>query len=308
MPDRRRFLQSAGLAATSMLVAPVMVRAAASAPASSGDAVRARIAAAADFAALEAAAQGRLGVAVLDAAGGRYLGGHRPDERFPMCSTFKAVLSAAVLAQADRGALELDLRLPVRRSDIVSHSPVTRRHVGKDLTVRDLCRATMTTSDNAAANLLLGRIGGTAGLTAFLRGIGDEVTRSDRMEPEMNRFAPDDPRDTTSPRAMAASLARCVAGDVLAPASRLQLADWLIDNRTGDDCLRAGIGDGWRVGDKTGSNGTDTRNDIAIVWPLAQGRPWTVAAYLQGARVDSPARDAVLARAGALAAELVAAG
>src|SRR5690606_3783506 len=98
------------------------------------------------------------------------------------------------------------------------------------------------------------------------------------------------------------------SSDLLAPASRLQLADWLIDNPAGDDCLRAGIGDGWRVGDKTGSNGTDTRNDIAIVWPLAQGRPWTVAAYLQGARVDSPARDAVLARAGELAAELVAAG
>ncbi|ADV26436.1 Beta-lactamase [Pseudoxanthomonas suwonensis 11-1] len=304
MPDRRRFLQSAGLAAASMLVVPAITRAAV--PAAGGDAVRARIAAAADFATLEAAAQGRLGVAVLDAGSGRHLGGHRPEERFPMCSTFKAMLSAAVLAQADRGALSLDERLPVGEADIVSHSPVTRRHVGKDVTVRDLCRATMTTSDNGAANLLLGRIGGTAGLTAFLRGIGDRVTRSDRMEPEMNAFAPGDPRDTTSPRAMAGSLARCVLGDVLSPASRMQLADWLVDNGTGDDCLRAGIGPGWRVGDKTGGDGAGTRNDIAVAWPLGQGSPWVVTAYLQGAKVDSPSRDAVLARAGALAAQLVA--
>ncbi|WP_125075938.1 class A beta-lactamase [Pseudoxanthomonas sp. SGT-18] len=307
MPDRRSFLQSAGLAAASMLAMPALARAAVPASAAAGDRTRARIAAAPDFAALEAASQGRLGVAVLEAGNGRYLAGHRADERFPMCSTFKALLAAAVLARADRGALDLDERLPVRAADLVPHAPVTRRHVGKDLGVRDLCRAIVTISDNTAANLLFARIGGPAALTAFLRGLGDTVTRSDRLEPEMNGFVPGDPRDTTSPRAMATSLGRCVAGAVLAPASRLQLADWLIDNTTGDDCLRAGIGPEWRVGDRTGSNGTDIRNDVAVLWPLAGGSPWVVAAYLEGSRVDSAARDAVLARAGQLAVASIAA-
>src|SRR5690606_9002590 len=235
MPDRRSFLQSAGLAAASMLAMPALARAAVPASAAAGDRTRARIAAAPDFAALEAASQGRLGVAVLEAGNGRYLAGHRADERFPMCSTFKALLAAAVLARADRGALDLDERLPVRAADLVPHAPVTRRHVGKDLGVRDLCRAIVTISDNTAANLLFARIGGPAALTACLRGRGGTVTRSDRLEPEMNGFVPGDPGDTTSPRAMATSLGRCVAGAVLAPASRLQLADWLIDNTTGDD-------------------------------------------------------------------------
>ena len=295
MLARRQFLQftAAALAAT---VAP---QALAKAPLPEGPKSQA-----ASFEALEKASGGRLGVTLLNTATGQRFG-HRQDERFPMCSTFKFVLAASVLKLADRGTLSLDRRLPVRTQDMLSHAPVTKRHVGKDLTVRDLCRATMVTSDNPAANLLLGVVGGPAGVTAFLRGNGDAVTRNDRLEPEMNAFAPGDPRDTTSPAAMAASLQRFVLGDVLKPASRLQLADWLIDNETGDARLRAGLSKAWRVGDKTGSNGEDTTNDIAILWPLAGGTPWVLTTYLQGATVDDAGRNDVLRQAGVIAERLI---
>ena len=294
MLARRQFLQWTGAAAASALAAAAMARspvaAAAPAPGRQAD----------GFAALEAASGGRLGVTLLDTATGQRVG-HRQDERFPMCSTFKFVLSAAVLHLAEQGTLSLDRRVLVRQQDMLSHAPVTTRHVGKDLTVRDLCRATMVTSDNPAANLLLGVVGGPAGVTAFLRANGDAVTRNDRFEPEMNRFAPGDPRDTTSPAAMAASLQRFVLGDVLKPAARQQLADWLIDNETGDARLRAGLSKAWRVGDKTGSNGTDTTNDIAILWPLAGGAPWVLTSYLQGATVDDAGRNDVLRQVAVIA-------
>jgi len=299
MSSRRHFLQSGAALLTATLAGPAPARRAA--PAVPGPA--GPIAAAADFAALERASGGRLGVTLLDTASGRRHG-HRQDERFPLCSTFKAVLAATVLGQADAGRIALDTRVPVRAQDLLPHAPVTARHVGKTMTVRDLCRATMVTSDNPAANLLLGVVGGPAAVTAFVRQHGDQVTRNDRTEPSMNRFASGDPRDTTSPAAMAATLQRFVLGEVLSTASRQQLADWLIDNETGDTTLRAGLGTRWRVGDKTGSNGTDTRNDIAVLWPQAGGAPWVLTAYLQGATVDSAARDAVLARVGALAQAL----
>lgn len=253
---------------------------------------------------MEKASGGRLGIALLDTVTGRRIG-HRQDELFPMCSTFKWVLAAMVLDKAAEGAISLDQRLPIRAGDLMEHAPTTRRHVGKDLTVRDLCRTTMVTSDNPAANVLLRKMGGPAAVTDFLRAQGDTVTRNDRYEPEMNRFVPGDPRDTTSPAAMAATLQHLVLGDRLAAASRQQLADWLIDNETGDACLRAGLGPRWRVGDKTGSNGRDTRNDIAVLWPLEGGKPWVLTAYLQGARVGSAQRDAVLARVGTLADALI---
>lgn len=297
MHARRRFLQFSGAALASSLLAPALARAAAAVPAA--------IANAADFAALEKASGGRLGVTVLDTGSGRRIAGHRQDERFPMCSTFKSMLVAHVLHLADAGRVSLDTRVPIAEKDLLSYAPVARRHVGKDLSVRDLCRGTLTTSDNTAANLLLGVNGGPPALTAFLRAQGDAVTRNDRYEPEMNRFAKGDPRDTTSPAAMATSLARFAVGNGLSAASRLQLADWLIDNQTGDACLRAGLGKRWRVGDKTGSNGEDTRNDIAVLWPRAGGAPWVVTAYLQGASVDDDQRAAVLARVGALADAMI---
>ncbi|MBK0026441.1 L2 family class A beta-lactamase [Stenotrophomonas sp. S48] len=303
MHARRRFLQFSGAALASSLLAPALARAAVPAPA--GPAMSAAIAGAVDFAALEKASGGRLGVTVLDTGSGRRLGGHRQDERFPMCSTFKSMLVAHILSLADAGRLSLDTRVPITERDLLSYAPVARRHVGKDLSVRDLCRGTLTTSDNTAANLLLGVNGGPAALTAFLRAQGDPVTRNDRHEPDMNRFAKGDPRDTTSPAAMAASLARFAVGAGLLPPSRLQFADWLVDNQTGDACLRAGLGPRWRVGDKTGSNGEDTRNDIAVLWPRAGGTPWVITAYLQGARVDEAQRAAVLARVGALADALI---
>ncbi|AMJ56020.1 MULTISPECIES: class A beta-lactamase [Stenotrophomonas] len=292
MLARRQFLMLGGAALASTLVPAALAKTAqAAAPAAVSDA---------DFATLEKTSGGRLGVCLWHpASGARY--GHRMDERFPMCSTVKFPLAAAILHRVDAGKLSLDQRVAVRQGDIISHSPFTERHVGKDMTVRDLCRATLIISDNAAANLLLPLIDGPAGLTAFLQAQGDRITVSARNEPELNHFAPGDPRDTTSPAAMAGNLQRFLLGDVLSPASRQQLADWLIDNQTGDARLRAGLPQGWRVGDKTGSNGQDTSNDIAALWPLAGGAPWLLSCYLQGSALDDDGRDGILRQVGELA-------
>lgn len=301
MSDRRQFLQFGGAAAAAALAGllPAPTKAATTA---AGTAVAVRPASpVGSLAELEARSGGRLGVTLWHPASGRRLG-HRQDERFPMCSTFKFVLCAAVLGRVDTGALSLDKRVPVHAADLVAHSPGTTRHVGKDMAVRDLCRTTMITSDNAAANLLLRLIGGPPAVTTFLRGHGDEVTRNDRFEPDMNAFAPGDPRDTTSPAAMAGNLQRFVLGDALSAGARQQLADWLIDNETGDQRLRAGIPKGWRVGDKTGSNGKDTTNDIAVLWPAGQGTPWVLASYLQGCPLDDAGRNDVLRQVAVLAA------
>ncbi|HUD42806.1 MAG TPA: class A beta-lactamase [Dokdonella sp.] len=242
---------------------------------------------------LERADGGRLGVAVLDTADGRFAG-WREDERFAMCSTFKFLLAGAVLARVDRGEFGLDRRVPIRRDDLIAHSPVTERHVGAaGLTVAQLCEATMTQSDNAAANLLLPLVGGPPGLTATLRTWGDATTRLDRPEPHMNDVPPGDERDTTTPRAMTSHLRHLVLGATLTAASRRQLTDWLIANRTGDRRLRAGLPKDWRVGDKTGS-GPGTTNDVAVLWPPGRA-PLLVATYLTGSPQADERRSATLA-------------
>lgn len=239
---------------------------------------------------------GRLGVALLDTGSGLRFA-YRGEERFPMCSTFKFLLAAAILTKVQAGKESLTRKLPVRAADILDHSPVARKHVGGQAAISELCEGAIIYSDNAAANLLLRTIGGPEGFTRFLRGMGDSVTRLDRWEPVMGEAAPGDQRDTTSPTAMLESLRKVTLGTVLAPPQRTRLTSWLIANKTGDARLRAGLPRGWRVGDKTGSGGHGTTNDVAIFWP-PQRRPVLVTTYLTGSRLDDAGRNAVLARVG----------
>ncbi len=130
--------------------------------------------------ALERRHGGRLGVSILDTASGKRIG-HRADERFPLCSTFKFLAAAQVLARVDRGEEQLQQRIVYSDKDLVTYSPETGKHVGAPgMTLAELCHAAITLSDNTAGNLLLDSFGGPAGLTAFARGLGDAVTRLDR--------------------------------------------------------------------------------------------------------------------------------
>jgi beta-lactamase class A len=248
----------------------------------------------ASFARIEAARGGRLGVVVLDTGSGARAG-HRQDERFPILSTFKLLAAACVLARADAGQESIERRVRYTAAELVTYSPVTSRHVGAGMTLVELCEATMLTSDNTAGNLLLDAIGGPAGLTAWLRGIGDPVTRLDRRETELNEARPGDPRDTTTPAAMAADIAALALGEVLSPASRARLVRWLRDNRTGDARLRAGLPDGWSAGERTGTGGRNTSNDVGLLFPPGGAPPLVVAAYLTEGAEDGAQRDAALA-------------
>lgn len=250
--------------------------------------------------ALEAKSRGRLGVHILDTAGGREWG-HRSDERFLMLSTFKTLAAALVLRRTDQGKAPLSKRVRYRQRDLVQWSPVTEKHVGgRGLSLAQLCEATITTSDNTAANLILREVGGPSALTAFLRGIGDPVTRLDRMEPELNEPSPGEDLDTTTPRAMARTLRTLLLGDALSPASREQLAAWLKANTTGDRRLRAGVPPSWGIGEKTGTAG-ESANDAGIVWPPGRA-PLLVSAYLADSPAGAAAREQALAGVGRLLA------
>ncbi|AWM01036.1 class A beta-lactamase [Bradyrhizobium amphicarpaeae] len=246
---------------------------------------------------LELKSGGRLGVSVLDTMTGVPIH-HKGDERFPMCSTFKVLASAAILKAAGSKLEALERRVRIEQADLVEYSPVTREHIGGEgMTLRELCDAAITRSDNTAGNALLKNIGGPAGLTSFARSLGDDITRLDRTETELNEAKPGDPRDTTTPNAMAANYRRLLLGDVLLPEGRDQLGQWLIANKTGDTRLRAGLPQGWRVGDKTGAGENGTANDVAIVWPPKRS-PLIIAVYLTGASLDPNGRNDVIASVG----------
>ncbi|MBN9432422.1 MAG: class A beta-lactamase [Bosea sp.] len=291
---RRRLMALAGQGAAAALVLPAAAQTASQAD----DGLVASIAA------IEKGLGGRIGVSIHDTGSDRRWT-HRGDERFPMCSTFKLLAAAAILDRVDDGTDTLDRRLVIREEDLVDYSPVLESRVGGNgVTLATICRAAVTLSDNTAGNMMLKAIGGPEGFTAFMRSIGDDVTRLDRREPDLNTAIPGDERDTTSPRAMTASVETLLFGKALSPRSRRQLSEWMLDCKTGDGKLRAGLPKRWRIGEKTGGGANGTSNDVAALWPPIRDAV-IVSVFATGNEASPEARNAAIAAIGKALSETI---
>lgn len=240
----------------------------------------------------------RIGVFVLGATYDEAWSSYRADELFAMCSTFKWVLATAVLKAVDEGRLSLSQAVTFTQADILDYAPVVKANIDKgQLSLSELCAATVTLSDNSAANLLLPLIGGPEGLTAFVRSLGDNLTRLDRNEPGLNSNEAGDLRDTTTPRAMTLLLSKIFTGGVLSSASLGLLQSWMVESPTGRDMIRAGLSEKWPaavVGDKTGRGANGAVNDVAVIWPEG-APPVFISVYTSGGRLSDKVRNEVVA-------------
>lgn len=224
-----------------------------------------------------------IGVFAVNLGTGRTVA-HRAQDPFAMCSTFKTYAAGRVLQRAERGELALTDRVTVEQSDIVPNSPVTGEHVGQTMTLAELCQAALQQSDNAAGNLLLRTIGGPSGVTDFARSIGDQRSRLDRWEVELNAAVPGDPRDTTTPEAIGGGYRSLITGNVLGEPQRRQLDDWMRANRTSS--VRPVLPPGWTIADKTGSGDYASTNDVGVGFGPAGER--LLLAVMTRTAVDDP--------------------
>jgi beta-lactamase class A len=252
------------------------------------------------LAALETREGGRLGVFALDTATGRHLE-HRRVERFAMCSTFKFLAAAAILQRVDRGKDNLDRQIEYGDADLLEYAPVSKEHVKEGrMVLADVCSAAVEWSDNTAANLLLQILGGPQGLTAFIRTLGDDVTRLDRNEPSLNVVGPGEVRDTSTPASMVGLLSTVLFGQVLSPDSRSRLEGWMLDAKVGEHRIPAGLPPGWRIAHKTGT-WSDQTNDVGVVWPRNRA-PIVVAAFYFRDGTPQEQREGVLRDVGRIIA------
>lgn len=251
------------------------------------------------LAGLEQEVKGRIGLALLDTDSGEKLT-YRGNERFPLCSTFKVLAAAAILRRSQQQPDLLHQRVHWTPAEHLAYMPVTADHQQEGMTIEALCIAALQYSDNLAANLLLKVLGGPVGITDFARSLGDNVTRLDRNEPDLNTAVPGDLRDTTSPQAMLDNLNKLLLGSGLASSSQVKLASWLKGNTTGKKAIAAGMPAGWTPGDKTGSGEYGTTNDVAILW-RPDAKPLLIAIYFTRYGKDARSRQDVLAKTARLA-------
>lgn len=252
--------------------------------------------------ALERKFEARLGVYALATGTGDTIE-YRADERFAFCSTFKGLAAAAVLH--NNPLSHLDTLVAYSESDLTKNAAITPGRVNTGMTIRELCDAAVRYSDGTAGNLLLRDLGGPGALTGYLRGLGDAVTRMDRIEPAITEATPGDRRDTSSPRALGGDYYKLVLGEALPADKRAFLRDLLERNTTGGQRIRAGVPSGWTVADKTGTGDYGTANDIGIVWP-SESAPIVIAIMSSKSTKDAEYDQALIAEAAAyVAANLV---
>ena len=258
--------------------------------------------------ALERAHAARLGVFACDTVTGRTVR-YRADELFPMCSTFKTIAVAAVLRDLDRHGEFLAKQIRYTQKDVTTsgYAPITGlpENLAHGMTVSDLCAAAIEYSDNTAANLLLRELGGPGAVTRLCRSVGDEVTRLDRWEPELNSAEPGRVTDTSSPRALGRTYARLALGDALETRDRERLTGWLLANTTGANRLRAGLPESWTLADKTGTGDYGTTNDVGVTWPPGRG-PIVMAVLSTRRDSAAPADEPLVADTAALLAAALA--
>jgi beta-lactamase class A len=260
---------------------------------------------AAELRLIEADAGGTLGVEIVDTVSGMSLGLNQ-DRRFGHASSFKFSLAALLLQRHAAGTINADKHVMWSEADMLSPAPFTRERIATGATLRELARATQTTSDNPEANILLRQMGGPAGLTAFWRSIGDKASRMDRYEPENNLVPSSEFRDTATPAAMARNVAKIIYGDVLPEAERAELRSWMIETQTGVRRVRAGLPEGWVAGDKTGTSGLIGGTEYNYIdIGFAEGPkgqpPITFACYFRARQTEDdmlPGGELALARVG----------
>lgn len=239
--------------------------------------------------------QGRIGVYAYDIYGS-FTFGYREQERFPLCSSFKSLLAAAILQKSQHQLLNLDTSIDFSERDLEFWSPITEENHAEGMTIGQLAQAALQYSDNGATNILLERyIGGPKGMNTFMKSIGDEDFRLDRWELELNTAIPGDERDTSTPKSMATSIGKLSFGNVLSASHQELFHDWLIGNTTGDNRIRAAVPKQWQVGDKTGTCGAyGAASDVAVIW-REKASPLVIAIYTHKSEPSAKHSDKIIA-------------
>ncbi|WP_420851325.1 class A beta-lactamase [Parashewanella hymeniacidonis] len=248
------------------------------------------------FKQIETEIAGRLGVAILDSSNGTTWS-YRGDERFPLMSTFKVLACAKMFSDIEAGQLNKSETTIIKSDDLITWSPITKKLINKQITVFDACKATMLTSDNTAANIVLEHIGGSSSLTKYLRKLGDPVTRLDRTEPDLNSASPGDVRDTSTPNAMVNTVNKLLYSRTLSLASRQYLSTWMQKNRLSTALLRSTLPADWHIADRTGAGNNGSRGIVASIWK-GDRSPLIISIYLTETNLSLKDRNKAVASIG----------
>lgn len=286
----------------------------------------------AEIARLAEIAGGSVGVAAIHLESGRSVEWNGT-EPYPMASTYKVPMAVRIFDLVDRGRLRLDSLVTLRPGDLHPGSGTLTglfNHPGVTVPMINLVELMLLISDNSATDLVLKAAGGGEAVTAHMRSVGLDGIRVDRptvrliadwigiadlpsddIDPEAfgalaDEVSPEareaaarafdvDPRDTSTPRDMAALLAMIQREEILSPASSRQLLDIMTRSTTGQERIKGLLPPGTDVAHKTGTIG-GTTNDVGVITlPYDRGHVVTVV-FVKESERDVPTRERAIAQ------------
>lgn len=235
-----------------------------------------------------------IGVALL-AEDGKILFNYQGERSFPLNSTHKAFTCAMILEQVDQHQLVLSQKILISPEERVNYSPITQHKTELDLAT--LCSASVSYSDNTAANLIIKQLGGPQAISDNIKERGFRYTHLNRLEPNLNKDNLTKRLDLTTPIEAAQLLRQFVLGDWLSLHSKRQLTQWLLDDQVADELLRATLPKDWKIGDKTGAGSNGSRSIISVFWSPS-GKTYVLAIYLTNTQATISQRNKAIAEIG----------
>ena len=248
-------------------------------------------------------AGGRVGVAAVLIESGEHVALHGDQPSF-MASTVKFPVALRVLQLVDTGKLRLDQKVTVQKSDLAPGVTTLggKFKPGAEFTIRDLVGFMILNSDNTACDVLMRLAGGPQAVMARVQALGIEGIRVERSEKQLAadykrsraRFLKD-PRDTSTPDAMVALLAKFQQGETLNPPTTVFLREMLEQSTTGANRLKGLLPPATVVAHKTGTWDEAGINDVGVITAPGGAKHIAIAVFVSGSKKEMPVVERAIA-------------
>lgn len=252
---------------------------------------------------IASAADGKLGVAILDLEGKDTLTingkGH-----FAMQSVYKFHLGLAVLNQIDKGKFKLDQKILVRKKDLLPNtwSPLREKYPNGEVEIplSELLQFTVAQSDNNGCDLLFNLMGSPKTVDTYIKSLGIKDVAISTTEQQMHQDPKVQFTNWSTPWSAVKLLEKFYQKKILSASTHDFMWKTLAEATTGSQKIKGLLPKGTIVAHKSGLSGTDAKgitaatNDIGII-RLPNGKHFAIAVFYGNTKMSDKESDKVIA-------------
>lgn len=223
--------------------------------------------------------------------------------RQPLLSVFKYIVALKVLAKLDKENISLNKKLKISKSMIDEdlYSPMLNKYkkFPFEISIGELLKYMISESDNNACDILIEYAGGIAAIDSYIKEIGFKDIEIAVNEKEMNKDIEKQYLNKASASDMVKLIKKGYEGGLLSKNSTDYLVKIMLETKTGQDKLKAGLPEGVLTGHKTGSssrksNGIKIADNDAGFVILPRGGVYYIAVFIQDSSLsDSENADLI---------------